>query len=167
MALFRYVIDASSLQHDPCSSSACLALGIILSVSLSLLVVYLLRKNRSRFSFPRATTPTNAELIRKSSHRSSFITQQRKFSRSRYSLAPVAPDSISSPLQSARSPTSTGDYYEPPSYPGPPISSGMHTSDSIYYETIKSVSVSNSMSRLNPMPLPEPRTFANIFTHCV
>lgn len=130
-------------------------------------MVYLLRKNRSRCSFPRAATPTTTELNRKLSYRSSFITQQRKFSRSRYSLAPVAPDSSSSPPYPPRSPTSTDEYYEPPSYPGPPTSSAMHTSDSTYYETIKSVSVSNSMSRLNPMPLPEPRSFAHIFTHCV
>jgi hypothetical protein len=57
------------------------------------------------------------------------------------------------------------DCYEPPPYPGPPSFSSVQRSDSVYYETIKTPS--NSMSMLHPMPLPEPRAFANARTHRV
>ena len=59
------------------------------------------------------------------------------------------------------------DCYEPPPYPGPPLCSSIQRSDSIYYETIKTPSTSNSMSMLHPMPLPELRAYANARTHRV
>ena len=55
----------------------------------------------------------------------------------------------------------------PPPYPGPPLFSSLYRSESIYYATIKTPTISTSMSMLNPMPLPEPFEFTNLRTHSV
>lgn len=87
-------------------------------------------------------------------------------SRPRYTPAPDIHD-LPPSYYSDRNRISTNDCYEPPPYPGPPLFSSVQHSDSIYYETIKTPSASNSMSMLHPMPLPEPRTFTNARTHRV
>ena len=86
--------------------------------------------------------------------------------RPRYTPAPDIND-LPPSYYSDRNPISMNDCYEPPPYPGPPLFSSVQRSDSIYYETIKTPSTSNSMSMLHPMPLPEPRAFANARTHRV
>lgn len=85
-------------------------------------------------------------------------------SRPRYTPAPDIND-LPPSYYADRNPI--GDCYEPPPYPGPPLFSSVQRSDSIYYETIKTPSTSNSMSMLHPMPLPEPRAFVNARTHRV
>ena len=87
-------------------------------------------------------------------------------SRPRYTAAPDVND-LPPSYYSDRNSMTIGDCYEPPPYPGPPLFSSVQRSDSIYYETIKTPSISNSMSMLHPMPLPEPRAFANARTHRV
>ncbi len=130
--------DFDALQY-----SICLAIGILLFVLILSIFIYLIRKKSSQFLFSCLNKSSNT----KSSNRLSLIShQQFDSSDSRYTI---------------------NDSYEPPPYPGSPLSSSLYRSDSIYYETIQTSSISNSMSMLNPMPLPEPNEFPNIRTHCV
>jgi hypothetical protein len=128
--------------------------------------IYLIRKNPSQLLFSCANKSLTSTLHRKSTHRLSSILQQQQssslnLSHSRYTPAPNINDLPPS--------SNWNDCYEPPLYPGPPLfsSSDVNYSDSIYYETIKTPTMSNSMSMLHPMQLPEPQGFTNIRTHCV
>lgn len=134
-----------------------LSIGILIFFSIISLFIYLIRKNPSKF----LCFCINKSINTNSSNRKSSISHQQipsfNVSRSRYTPAPDIPPSYH------YSDRHINDSYEPPPYPGPPLFS----SDSNYYETIKTSSISNSMSMLNPMPLPEPPKFTNIQTYCV
>jgi hypothetical protein len=114
------------------------------------LIIYLIRKKPSQL--------LNSN--RKSSNRLACIIQQQSspinLSQSRYTPTPDIRDLPPSYHYSDQNIISINDCYEPPPYPG-------LLSDSIYYETIKT----SSMSMLHPLPLPEPYIFNNIRTHCV
>ncbi len=142
-------------------------------VSIFSIFIYLIRKNPSQLLFSCANKSLTSTLHRKSTHRLSSILQQQQqqssslnLSYSRYTPAPNINDL---PPSSDWNSISINDCYEPPLYPGPPLfsSSDVNCSDSIYYETIKTPTMSNSMSMLHPMQLPEPQGFTNIRTHCV
>jgi hypothetical protein len=159
-------VESSILMNDfdALQYSACLAIGILLIVSIISLLIYLIRKKTSQFLFFYTHKSLNTNLNRKSTNRLSSISQQQlsslNLSRSRYT---PAPDINNFPPSYYYSDQNINDSYEPPPYPGSPI----HQSDSIYYETIKTPSISNSMSIITPMPLPEPKAFTNIRTYCV
>ncbi|CAF3232615.1 unnamed protein product [Rotaria socialis] len=168
----------STNSFDALRYSAFLAGGILLFVSLVSLLIYIIRKNPSQLLFFCTNKSLNAISTRKSTNRltsqSSILQQhhQRPPSpslnppRPRYTPAPDLSD-LPPSYYADRNQISTGDCYEPPPYPGPPLFSSVQRSDSIYYETIKTPSTSNSMSMLHPMPLPEPRAFSNSRTHRV
>lgn len=160
---------------------ALLAGGILLFVSLISLFIYIIRKNPSKLLFFCTNNSLSSLSCRKSSNRltsGSSILQQQHYhdqqpsstsshpSRPRYTPAPDLND-LPPSYYADRNQIAIGDCYEPPPYPGPPLISSVQRSDSIYYETIKTPSTSNSMSMLNPMPLPEPRAFTNARTHRV
>jgi len=148
--------DFDALQY-----SACLAISILLFISIISILIYLIRKKSSFFCIKKSV---NTNLNRKSTNRLSSISQQQlsslNLSRSYYT---PAPDIHDLPPSYHYTDQNINDSYEPPPYPGSPI----HQSDSIYYETIKTPSISNSMSMITPMPLPEPKAFTNIRTYCV
>jgi hypothetical protein len=157
-------------------SLAFLAGGILLFVSIISLLIYIIRKNPSKLLFFCTKKSLGIHSSRKSNNRltseSSVLQQQRQpsppltLSRPRYTPAPDIND-LPPSYYATRNRTSMNDCYEPPPYPGPPLFSSVQRSDSIYYETIKTPSTSNSMSMLHPMPLPEPRVLANARTHRV
>jgi hypothetical protein len=152
---------------------AFLAGGILVFVSLISLLIYAIRKH-PQLVFFCTNKSMGINLSRKSTNRltsqSSVLQQQPSpslhLSRPRYTPAPDIHD-LPPSYYSDRNPISISDCYEPPPYPGPPLFSSIQRADSIYYETIKTPSTSNSMSMLHPMPLPEPRAFANARTHRV
>jgi len=152
--------DFDALQY-----SACLAISILLFISIISILIYLIRKKSSFFCIKKSV---NTNLNRKSTNRLSSISHQQlsslNLSRSYYT---PAPDIHDLPPSYHYTDQNINDSYEPPPYPGPPVFSSLNYSDSNYYETIKLSSISNSMSMLNPMPLPEPDIFTNIRTHCV
>jgi hypothetical protein len=138
---------------DALRYSVCLAMGILLFVSFISILIYLIRKKPSQLLFPCFNQSLN--INRKSPNRLSSIIQQQQqsssinLSHSRYTPAPS--------IHSDRNSISINDCYEPPPYPGLPLFS----SDSTYYETIKTPSISNSM------PITEPYVFNHIRIHCV
>jgi hypothetical protein len=131
--------DFDALQY-----SACLAISILLFISIISILIHLIRKKPS-FS-----------CTKKSSNRLSSISHQLNLSRSYYTPEPDIYDLPPSYHY-------TDQNYEPPPYPGLPLFSSIHYSDSNYYETIKP----SSMSMLNSISLPEQHVFTNIQTHCV
>jgi hypothetical protein len=153
---------------DALRYSAYLAIGILLFFSIISIIIYLIRKKSSQFLFSCTNKSLHTNLNRKSTNRLSSISHQQlsslNLSRSRYVPASDINDFSPSYHYSDQN---INDSYEPPPYPGPPLFSSVHHSDSIYYETIKPSSIANSMSMLNPMPLPEPHAFTNIRTYCV
>ncbi|CAF3415573.1 unnamed protein product [Rotaria sp. Silwood1] len=163
---------------DALRYSAFLAGGILLVVSLLSLIIYIIRKNPSQLLFLCTNKSLSRNSNRKFTNRltleSSVLQQHHQqqstpsvnLSRPRYTPAPDIND-LPPSYYSDQNPTLIGDCYEPPPYPGPPLFSSVQRSDSIYYETIKTPSTSNSMSMLHPMPLPEPRAFVNVRTHRV
>ncbi|CAF1660980.1 unnamed protein product, partial [Adineta ricciae] len=162
----------SSYNFDALRYSALLAGGILLFVSLISLLIYIIRK-RPQLLFLCTNKLFTTSSNRKPTHRSaleSAILQQHQLTpssnvpRQRYTPAPDVND-LPPSYYADRNQMSMNDCYEPPPYPGPPLFSSIPRTDSIYYETIKTPSISNSMSMLHPMPLPEPRTFANARTH--
>ncbi len=138
---------------DALQYSAYLAIGILLFISIISILIYLIRKKSSLCSTKKSVN-TNLNRLSSISH------QQLNLSRSYYTPAPNIHDL---PPSYHYTDQNINDSYEPPPYPGPPLFS----SNSNYYETIKLSSISNSMSMLNPLPLPEPDIFTNIQTHCV
>jgi hypothetical protein len=148
---------------------AFLAGGILLFVSLVSLLIYIIRKNPSDLLFFCTKKYSNRKSTNRLTLESSVLQQQpspSNLTRPRYTPAPDVSD-LPPSYYSDRNQISMSDCYEPPPYPGPPLFSSIQRSDSIYYETIKTPSTSNSMSMLHPMPLPEPRAFANARTHRV
>ena len=120
--------------------SACLAIGTLLVLLIFFILMYLIRKKLFQFSFP---------------------CLKSKFRQ--YSTADLS-DFLPSYRSYDQCSTSIDDFYEPPPYPSSLMSSSsLDRSNSIYYETIKT----RSMSMLNPLPLPEPFEFANLRTHSV
>jgi len=171
----------STNSFDALRYSAFLAGGILLFVSLISLLIYIIRKNPSQLLFFCTNKSLGTHLSRKSTNRltsESSVLQQHHYrqqqqpspplnlSHPRYTPAPDIND-LPPSYYADRNRISMNDCYEPPPYPGPPLFSSIQRSDSIYYETIKTPSTSNSMSMLHPMPLPEPRAFANARTHRV
>lgn len=168
----------STDSFDALQYSAFLAGGILLFVSIISLLIYIIRKNPSQLFFCSKRS-LRSYLTGKSTNRltseSSVLQQQQQqqpstpsfnVARPRYTPAPNIRD-LPPSYYETRNQTTMNDCYEPPPYPGPPLFSSIQRSDSIYYESIKSPSTSNSMSMLHPMPLPEPRTYANARTHRV
>ncbi|UJR35983.1 hypothetical protein I4U23_028723 [Adineta vaga] len=167
-------LSLSSNNFDALRYSALLAGGILLFVSLISLLIYVIRKHPQVLFFC-SNKSSNTNSNRKSTHRltlESAVLQQHQLtpstnlSRPRYTPAPDIND-LPPSYYATRNPVSINDCYEPPPYPGPPLISSIQRTDSVYYETIKTPSTSNSMSMLHPMPLPEPRAFANARTHRV
>ncbi|CAF1064608.1 unnamed protein product [Adineta steineri] len=164
----------SSNSFDALRYSALLAGGILLFVSVISLLVYLIRKRPQILFFctnKSLTSNSNRKLTNRLTLDSSILQQHQpspsvNLSRPRYTPAPDIND-LPPSYYADRNQTSINDCYEPPPYPGPPLFSPVQRTDSIYYETIKTPSTSNSMSMLHPMPLPEPRAFANARTHRV
>ena len=150
---------------------AFLAIGILLFASLFSMMIYLLRRNPSSLLSACAKKPFNTH--RKSPSRLTAILQQQEhpssftLSRSLYTPAPDCHHLFSSSHRSEQYLTSREECYEPPPYPGPPLSPSLPLGNSIYYETIKTPPVSNSMSMLNTVPLPDTSTSAYARTHCV
>ena len=146
-------------------------------MSLISIIIYIIRKNPSHLSFfcPHRcfSTSSNRKSTNRLTSESSSVHQHHQPSsppisapRPRYTPAPDISD-LPPSYYADRNRMSMGDCYEPPPYPGPPLFSTVQRSDSIYYETIKTPSTANSMSMLHPMPMPEPRAFANARTHRV
>jgi hypothetical protein len=141
------------------------------------MIIYIIRKHPSQLFVVCPSRLLCRHVHRKSTNRftseSSVLQQQPPsssslhVSRSRYTPAPDVHDLPPSYYSDGTSGNAISDCYEPPPYPGPPVFSSVQRSDSIYYETIKTPSTANSMSMLHPMPLPEPRAFANVRTHRV
>jgi hypothetical protein len=146
---------------DALRYSVCLAMGILLFVSFISILIYLIRKKPSQLLFPCFNQSLN--INRKSPNRLSSIIQQQQqsssinLSHSRYTPAPSIHDLPPSYHYSDQNSISINDCYEPPPYPGLPL----FCSDSTYYETIKTPSISNSM------PITEPYVFNHIRIHCV
>lgn len=141
------------------------------------MIIYIIRKNPSQLFLFCSKRSLRSYLTGKSTNRltseSSILQQQQQQrqppgppTRPRYTPAPDILD-LPPSYYATRQQTTMNDCYEPPPYPGPPLFSSVQRSDSIYYESIKSPSTSNSMSMLHPMPLPEPRAHANARTHRV
>lgn len=161
---------------DALRYSAFLAGGILLFVSLISMIVYLCRKHPSQLLFFCPNRLLCHKSHRKSTNRltseSSVFQQQSEIpsspnlSRNRYVPAPDVHD-LPPSYYADRNHIALGDCYEPPPYPGPPSFAPVQRSDSVYYETIKNMSTTNSMSMLNTMPLPEPRAYTNARTHRV
>lgn len=154
----------SSSSFDALRYSAFLAAGILLFVSIISLMIYLIRKYPfDIFSFFSSHSHRKSP-TRLTSESSAVLQQDSSFpSRPRYTPAPDIHD-LPPSYYADRANVPIGDCYEPPPYPGPPL---VQRSESVYYETIKTPSIGNSMSMLHPMPLPEPRVFSNIRTHRV
>jgi len=175
--------STSTGNFDALRYSAILAAGILLCVSIISIIIYLIRKYPSNILFSCANKSFGANSGRKSTRSpssesailpASILLQQQqqqqtslpRFS-SRYTSPPNTNDLPPSYYSDQNPMSAISDCYEPPPYPGPPLLSSIQRSDSIYYETIKTPSTSNSMSMLHPMPLPEPRAFASARMHCV
>lgn len=150
---------------------ALLAIGILFFASLFSMMIYLIRRNPSSLLSTCAKKPFN--MHRKSPSRLTAILQQQEhpssftLSRSHYTPAPDCHNLFSSSHPSEQYLTSRDECYEPPPYPGPPLSPSVPLANSIYYETIKTSTVSNSMSMLNAVPLPDASTSVYARTHCV
>jgi hypothetical protein len=170
----------STSNFDALRYSAFLAAGILLLVSFVSILVYFIRKRPSNLLLSCANKAFGPHAGRKPMHSpssdssvlpASVLLQQHSSLAERHSrYSPPPPDFSELPpayRYADQNPFSLGDCYEPPPYPGPPRSTNVQRSDSIYYETIKTPSTSNSMSMLHPMPLPEPRAVASARMHCV
>ncbi|CAF1310018.1 unnamed protein product [Adineta steineri] len=167
--------DISSTQESPVLTydfdtfrySVYLAVGILLFIIILSLLIYLIHKYSSQLLF----SCTNKSFNRISTTRLSSRLQQQSSSlnlpRSHYTPAPNINDLPPSYHYTHPISLSINGSYEPRIYPDPSLYSSINYSDSIYYETIKTPSKSNSMSMLHPMPLPEPQGFVNIRTYCV
>ncbi|CAF3470792.1 unnamed protein product [Rotaria sp. Silwood1] len=156
---------------DALRYSACLAMSILILVSILSILIYLIRKNPTKLLFSYTNKSLNRNLNRTSSNRLSSITQQQSsslnLSHSHNTLTPNINDLPPSYDCLEQNSISLNDCYEPPPYPGPSLFSSVQQSHSTYYETIKTRTLSNSMSMLHPMLLPEPNVSTNIRTYCV
>ncbi|CAF3320194.1 unnamed protein product [Rotaria socialis] len=153
---------------DALRYSACLAISILVFFSIVSTLIYLIRKNSSKFVFVYTNKGfnTNTNTNRLSSNieqpsprldlSSSYVT-----STSDINDLPPSYD------QFDRNSIPINDFYEPPPYPGLPLLSTVQNSNSFYSEAMKTRASSNSMSMLNPMPLPEQHALTNIRTYCV
>ncbi|CAF2540557.1 unnamed protein product [Rotaria sp. Silwood2] len=144
--------------------SACLAMSILILISILSILIYLIRKNPTKLLFSYTNKSLNRNINRTSSNRLSSITQQQSsslnLSHSHHTLTHDINDLPPSYDCLEQNSISINDCYEPPPYPGPSLYS-------TYYATIKTRTLSNSMSMLHPMLLPEPHVFTNIQTHRV
>ena len=133
-------IDQSTVlmnDFDALQYSAGLAIGIVLFISILSILICVIGKKPSEFLFS-CLDQSN----RKSLHRLSSISHQ------------PTPDihHFPTPFYHCldQNPVSINDSYEPP-----PSFSSLHRSNSIYYETIRTSSTSNSMSMINSMRVHE------------
>ncbi|CAF1139924.1 unnamed protein product [Rotaria sordida] len=160
---------------DALRYSACLAISILIFVSIFSILIYLIRINPSKLFFSYTNKSFNTNLNRTSTNRlSSIIQQQQQQQSSSLNLSQTYNISTSdindlppSYNYLEQNSISINDFYEPPPYPGPSLSSSIENSNSIYYEPIKIRTLSNSMSMLHPMLLPEPHVLTKIRTHRV
>ncbi|CAF0861480.1 unnamed protein product [Adineta ricciae] len=159
---FIYIDDLDMFRY-----SVYLAIGIVVFICILSILIYFARKKPSElFSsclnkshFNRKSTARLSAVLRE--HQSLSSPSSANVARSRYAPPPNIHD------YTRESSTSSNDHYEPPFYSGPCLLSSINYSDSIYYETIKTPSTSNSMSMLQPLPLPEPQDDLYMRTHCV
>lgn len=137
---------------DALQYSACLAIGTLLVLAIFFILIYLIRKKLFRFLFPCIHTDFD---------RFSSTCQQTSYLR--YTPTADTLDFRTTCPYCEQYTISNDDIYEPPPYPGSSIFPSLARSNSIYYETIKTP----TMSMLNPLPFPEPFKFSNIRTHSV
>lgn len=147
--------DESSIfmnYFDAVEYSACLAIGMLFVLAIFFILMYLIRKKLFQFLFPCCMPKFHR--LSSSSHYSSRL---------HYTPTPDLSDFPSSYRSYDECTISIDDLYEPPPYSDSMMYSSIDRSNSIYYETIKTP----SMSMLNPLPLPEPFKCVNLRTHSV
>lgn len=131
---------------DAFQYSVCLAIGTLLVLTIFFILIYLVRKKLFRFLFPC----TDVEFDQQTSYL-------------RYTPTADTLD-FQGPCPYCEQYTiANEEAYEPPPYPGSSIFPSLARSNSIYYETIKTP----TMSMLNSLSFPEPFVLSNIRTHSV
>lgn len=135
------------------------------------MLIYLIRKNSSKFLFAYINKGFNENLNQISTDQLSFSIEQslsplNQFSASMTSSLGVneLPPSYDDVHQNSMS---TNDYYEPPPYSSPQLFSLVQRSCSLNYESMKRQTLSSSMSMLQPILLPEQNVLTNIRTYSV
>ncbi|UJR10080.1 hypothetical protein I4U23_014302 [Adineta vaga] len=166
-----YINDFDAFRY-----SVYFAIGTLLFIAILSLLFYCVRKKPSQLVSFCMNKLFNSNFNHKSTTRLSSALQQQQLQslssssnlpRSRYTPAPVIHDSTPAYPYIQEYSISSNDCYEPPLYPRQCLFSSINYSDSIYYETIKTPSSSNSMAMLQPLTLPEPQDFIHLRTHCV